>query len=61
MNLMSHLQTLSNHEFFLNRWAIHGLFFFILVVSFVQLVDKILLMSEIEPRISGVGNNSSTN
>ena len=40
------------------RWAIPGLFF---VFSIVQLVEKILPMSGLELRISGVGSGCSTN
>ena len=36
-------------------------FFFIFVFFIVQLVDKILPMSEFEPQISGVGSNLSAN
>ena len=38
-----------------------SLFFFIFVISIVQLVDKILLMSGFEPQISGVGSDLSSN
>ena len=41
--------------------GIPGLFFFIFVFSIVQLADKILPMSGLEPRISGVGSDCSTN
>ena len=37
---------------FFQRCAIPGLFFFIYIFSIVPLVDKILLMTGFEPRIS---------
>ena len=51
--------------FFLKRWAICTLFFFIFVFSIIQLVEKmlgiILLMTGFELQISGVGSDRFTN
>ena len=51
----------NSRRMFLPQWAIPSLFFFIFVISIVQLVDKILLMTGFELRISGVGCDCSTN
>ena len=48
------------HDFL--RWAIPGLFFYLLFFSIqLQLVDKNLRMLGFEPRISGARSNHSTN
>ena len=51
--------------FFKKKWAIPGLFFLYFrlfnTVDIKQMLDKSLLMTGIEPRISGVEGDRSTN
>ena len=61
INLINIASVGANNIFFLKMDHSEPLVFFIFVFSNVQLVDKTSQMSGLEPRISGVGSDRSTN